>query len=178
MPPGAPGHEAARAEPVDRRKPDPEHRREAPAARAQYSGRSRPFETVLSAPSRAGPAFSKPCWLFLDFVVRRLLPRRRTTKCRNRFRGASASPSAPWAWQSVKIPGAMRTAVAGGWTTECRMCPVALSFPEGPIHGEQARATEAIGKPAKPEIPEFSRTALPECRSTAVSGAHSSRLRG
>ncbi len=87
MPPGAPGHEAARAEPVDRRKPDPEHRREAPAARAQYSGRSRPFETVLSAPSRAGPAFSKPCWLFLDFVVRRLLPRFRITKCQNGCRG-------------------------------------------------------------------------------------------
>lgn len=38
-------------EPVDRRHRDPEHRREAPAARAQCAGGSTPFETPSAAPS-------------------------------------------------------------------------------------------------------------------------------
>ena len=86
MPPGAPGREVAHAKPVDRRKPDPERRREPPAARAQCSRRSTPFETLLSAPSRADPAFSKLCCLFLHSVVRLLL-REPGTKSQKALRG-------------------------------------------------------------------------------------------
>lgn len=77
--------------------------------------------------------------------------RRRTTKCRNCFRGESASPSAPWAWQSVKIPEAMRTALSGRWTTECQMCLSALSFFGTHVGGKQAPPIEAICEGPRPQ---------------------------
>ena len=93
-----------------------------------------------------------------DFVVsfRTLLSdsffhRRRTTKCRNRFRWESALSPKLWAWQRLKNSGATRTAVAVAWTTECQMCPSALSFFGAQIRGKQASPMEAIGEAARPQ---------------------------
>ena len=89
--------------------------------------------------------------LGFDTLLCRTFSRRRTTKCRNRFRGESALSPKLWAWQRLKNSGPTRTAVAVAWTTECQMRPSALSFLGAQVRGKQASPIEAIGEAARPQ---------------------------